>query len=251
MPAYQRLLFGSAAAALVLLLLAGCSAKQAAAVGHRLKTASCNAVTDPVTWVPFAGAMALYATDSDARLTDYYVKHHWTGLYRSHTDDLVRGLNGAITIGTAAAVPEKRWQRRAERVALEVGTTQVVILASDGLKNHINKESPDGKSRDAIGSFHATIPFANSAMTRRNVALAELPLWADYGLVGASYVSSVFSALVRVEEGGHSFADQMVNASVGNFIGLFMHDLFLLKDDLTVQTEITPERTGFTITYRY
>ena len=88
-------------------------------------------------------------------------------------------------------------------------------------------------------------------MTRRNVALMRLPRWADYSLIGASYLSSSISALVRVEQGGHSFGDQLISASVGNFIGLFMHDLFLLKDDVSVQTVITPQRAGFMITYRY
>jgi hypothetical protein len=64
-------------------------------------------------------------------------------------------------------------------------------------------------------------------------------------------LTSIGSALVRVEEGGHSFADQMINASIGNFIGIFMHDLFLLDDSLSVHTEITPEWTGVTISYCY
>jgi len=241
----------SAVAAIVLLLLCGCSAKQTAFVGHRLKTASYNAITDPVTWAPFAGGVFLYATGNDEKVTNYYMEHHWTGLYGTDADKFVRNLNGALMIGTALLVPEKGWQETAKRVVVEVGTTQVVILASDGLKNNIDKETPDGGDDEAIGSFHATIPFADSAMTRRNVDLMELPAWGAYGLIGASYLSSTMSALVRVEEGGHSFGDQLVNASVGNFIGLFMHDLFLLKDDVSVQAMITPERTGLMITFRY
>lgn len=246
-----RLVLRIAASVLPVLMLIGCGTKQTAAIGTRIKTASLNAVTDPVTWAPFAGGMLLYATGYDDKITNYYKEHHWTGLYDSDADDVLRDLNGVIMVGTALIVPEKKWQKTAKRVIVEVGTTQVVILASDGLKNNIDKETPDGKNNDAIGSFHATIPFADSAMTRRNVALTDLPKWADYSIIGASYLTATVSALVRVEEEGHSFADQMVSASVGNFIGLFMHDLFLLRDDVTLQTTFTPKQSSLMITYRY
>jgi hypothetical protein len=163
------------AAALLILLMAGCSTKLTSEIGHRLKTASYNAVTDPVTWAPFAGGMFLYATDTDDKITNYYKEHHWTGLYDGNADNVLRDLNGYLMMGTALFVPEQRWQETAKRIVVEIGTTQVVILVSDGLKKHINKETPDGMNNDAIGSFHATIPFANSAMTRRNVSLIDLP----------------------------------------------------------------------------
>ncbi|MBF0194172.1 MAG: hypothetical protein HQL71_06415, partial [Magnetococcales bacterium] len=44
------------------------------------------------------------------------------------------------------------------------------------------------------------------------------------------YVFASSYALIRVQQGGHSFADQLVSVSVGNFLGLFVHDLFMMED---------------------
>lgn len=241
-----RLIFFLLPAALV---LGGCSAKQTTMVLERTERAAVNAVTDPVTWAPAAGAAVLYATPYDTKLTDYFMQHHWTG--EADNSKVARELNGALTIGTAALVPEKKWEKRVERVIVEAVTLKIASLTSYALETGIHKETPDGMHDYAIGSNHALPPFAGSAMTRRNVGGLPISQWGGYGLIGVSYLSSTVSALSRVEDGGHSFADQLVSASAGNFIGLFFHDLFLLKEDVTVQASVWPSGSYVSLTFRY
>jgi len=231
------------------LLLGGCSTKNGERALARLKTAGYNAVSDPVTWAPALTAGALYATPYDDKITSYFMDHHWTGADKN--GDIARDVTAVLTIGTAALVPEKRWQERGIRVAVEGGTLGIANLVSSTLKTNIDKETPDGRNDYAIGSHHALPPFAGSAMTRRNVTAMDLPDWAGYGLVGISYLSASASALSRVEDGGHSFADQLLNASIGNFVGLFFHDLFLLGDTTSIQTAITQDQAFVGIALRY
>ena len=233
----------------VLLLLNGCSAKQSTMVLQRTERAALNAVTDPVTWAPAAGAAFLYATPYDTKITDYFMEHAWTG--GDENGDLARQFNGALTIATAALVPEKKWERRVERIVVEALTLRISRLTSYALESGIHKETPDGRNDYAIGSNHALPPFAGSAMTRRNVDGLPVSKWGGYGLVGASYLSATVSALSRVEEGGHSFADQLVSASVGNFVGIFFHDLFLLKENVTVEASVLPRGSYIGVTFRY
>lgn len=232
-----------------LLLLGGCSARQSALVLQRTKQAAVNAATDPVTWAPMAGAALLYATPYDTRITDYFRDNPWTGGH-GH-GDTAREINGYLTIGTAVLVPEKKWEERAERVIVEAATLKIARLTSYALESGIHKETPDGRNDSAVGSNHALPPFTGSALTRRNAEAMNLPAWADCGLVGVSYLSATVSALSRVEEGGHSFADQLVSASIGNFIGIFFHDLFLLRDSVAVQASVMPHTAYVGIKFRY
>jgi len=232
-----------------LLLLGGCSAGQAQFVLNRTKQATVNAATDPVTWVPLAGSVVLYATPYDTKITNYFMQHPWTGDHNNA--ELARAFNGYLTIGTALFVPEKHWEKRAERVILEAVTLRVSRLSSYALETSIQKETPDGSNDGAIGSNHSLPLFTGSALTRRNVEGMDLPEWGSYGLIGVSYLSSTVSALARVEDGGHSFADQLLSASVGNFIGIFFHDLFLLDDNVNLQTSLTPRQTYIGLNFRY
>jgi hypothetical protein len=231
------------------LLLGGCSAKQRTVAWQRTKTAAVNAATDGVTWTTLGGAVFLYATPYDTKLTDYFRAHPWTS--DEDNGNLARAFNGYLTIGTAVLVPEARWEARAERVLVEAVTLRISRLASYGLESGVRKKTPDGRNEYAIGSNHALPPFTGSALTRRNVANMELPPWAGYSLVGISYLSAATSALVRVEDGGHSVGDQLISASIGNAIGLFFHDLFLLDDGVTVQAVVTPRQSYFGIAFRY
>jgi len=234
---------------LTMTALGGCTVKNNEAALHCLKTATVNAVSDPMTWAPLAGAGVLYATPYDEKITDYFIAHPWTG--EEDNGERARDVNTFLTLGTAVLVPEERWQERGRRVVVELVTIRIARVSSSILEANIKKETPDGRNEYAIGSHHAVSPFAGSALTRRNVEGMGLPPWAGYGIVGASYLSAGASALSRVEDGGHSFADQLVNASIGNMIGLFFHDLFLLDKRTAIQASLGREQAYVGIRFTY
>lgn len=208
-------------------LFFGCSSVQLEHTWKRTKSATCSAASDPVTWGPAVGATLLYATGYDDKITRHFMEHP---IINNESDEVMRHLIGGITLATAAFVPDEKRGTKVTRIAVEVGAMQFSRWTVNVLNANIVKESPNGDRDNAIGSHHAVSPFAGAAMTKRNVAEMDLPDWAGQTLVGSSYLFATGSAFIRVQEGGHSFADQLINASIGHFIGLFFYDAFMAED---------------------
>ncbi|MBF0380093.1 MAG: hypothetical protein HQL69_03690 [Magnetococcales bacterium] len=211
----------------LLLILSGCSTKHLDGAWTQTKKASYNAVTDTMTWAPAIAAVPLYLTKADDEITDYFMDNNYIneGSHETYTH-----ISEAITLSTALLVPDDKLETKAKRFAVETGAYAVARQSTDLLSKNIHKESPNGKHNGSIGSHHAISPFAGVAMTRRNVEQMNIPEWGKNSIVGTNYLFASSYALMRVQQGGHSFADQLISMSVGNFIGLFVHDLFMMED---------------------
>ena len=222
---------------ILLFLFLGCSATTMQTVWTRTKDASYTAATDPLSWAPLAVGVSLYATRTDDHITHYIMEHQ---PFYLENDDLYRDINGFETYTTAVFIDDNDSTLKLKRLAVETVGFAVARTTTDSLSSSIEKEDPSGKGDDAIGSHHAIDTFASSAMNRRNVAQLDIQDWEKYTLNGFSYFTASASAFARVQEGGHSLGDQFVHASIGNFIGLFIHDLFMKEDtniDLSLQND--------------
>jgi len=233
---------------LIALILTGCTTTQLNSGWERTKQASYNAATDYVTWVPVAASAALYATDYDTDITDYFRDHHWFG---EEDDEFYRGLNNYETLSTAFLVNDPDYAQTWKRVLVEFTGLETTKQASTFLEKNIRKKSPDGTHNGSIGSHHALDHFASSAMNRRNVEQLNIPEWGKYTLNTISYTSASASALCRVQDGGHSFADQLLSASIGNFMGLFIHDLFMLDASTNLAVSLNDSEAAVYIGFRY
>lgn len=177
------------------------------------------------------GAALLYATYDDD-ITQHYMKHN---IYDSDIDEKLRTINDLTLYASALAVKKDTNEQKVKRLAVNIAGSAVARRTTTTLNKLIKKEIPSGDDDYAIGSHHALDPFAKSAMTRRNVSDMTAPLWIKYSINTVSYLSASGSAFARVQEGGHSFADQLVSVSIGNFLGLFIYELFL-KDTNNLQS---------------
>jgi len=225
----------------------GCSSKQMNTAWSQTKMASYNAVTDPMTWAPLATAGVLYATDGDDKVTDYFMQNSWVN---EKNDDIVRELNGLTTYATAILIHDENWETKAKRFSVEWSAFAVSRQTVNFLNKNVPKEAPSGSNMESIGSHHALSPFAGAAMTRRNVAQMDIPNWAGYSIIGANYMFATSSALGRVQTGGHSFADQLISVTLGNFIGLFFHDAFMLENT-QVNISLSSEETYAGMTFKF
>lgn len=210
----------------------------------RTKVAAYNGATDYVTWGSALSAAALYATDYDTDITDHFREHAWV---KEEDDDLYRNLNQYETLLTAVLVEDSNYTIKAKRVAVELAGMGAARLTVTGLNNAIHKESPADSNNEAIGSNHALEPFASSAMNRRNVEQMDIPMWGQYALNTLSYTTASASALSRVQDGGHSFSDQLVSVSIGNFLGIFVHDVFMLEDTTDTLVSVNEDTVQFKI----
>ncbi|MEA3330228.1 MAG: hypothetical protein U9Q29_00860 [Campylobacterota bacterium] len=222
----------------------GCSSAKLEHSWQKTKDASYTAVSDPVTWGTALGAGVLYATYDDD-ISEHFAKHN---LIDSEDDETLRALNGAMTYATALAIEDDEYKTKAKRVLFEWGGLVTAQQTTNLLNSYVKKENPSKNADNAIGSHHALEPFTASAMTRRNVDEINIPAWGKYTLNSVSYLSATGSALTRVQEGGHSFADQLVSASIGNFIGAFFYEALIRDDKNNIQSlEVSLNRDTFFI----
>ena len=205
------------------LLFIGCTSAKLSHALDRTKQASYIAVTDPLTWGSAVGATALYTTCDDD-ITEHYMEHN---VFDSNVDETLRHINGITMYASALFVENDTSKEMRQRVVVDWAGSATARYTTTTLNRLIKKKTPSGGDDYAIGSHHALDPFANSALTRRNVADMSIPTWGKYTINTISYASAAGSAFTRVQEGGHSVADQLVSMSIGNFIGLFFYELFI------------------------
>ncbi len=229
----------------VLLLLTGCGSRALQSAYSATKKASYNTIVDYGTLIPAVGATLLYATNSDARLTKYFMENEFIEI---DYDDLYRTINGYETYLTGLFIEDDTYLVKVERAVVEFTAFKVGVFIGDTLNHNIDKTSPNGANY-AIGSQHAIGPFSGAAMTRRNVQQLHISPLSRYALNTLSYSMAIASAITRVEDGGHTAADQLVSATVGNMVGIFFNDLFLLKGSpATLMTSITTDSAYLDLT---
>lgn len=218
---------------LISLTFFGCSSAKLEHSWQKIKDASYTAVSDPVTWGTALSAGVLYTTKIDDDITDHFAEHNLIG---SEDDEALRALNGFVTYATALSIKDDEYKTKAKRVLFEWGGLVTAQQTTNFLNTYVEKDNPSKTADNAIGSHHALEPFAASAMTRRNVDEISIPIWGKYTLNSISYLSATGSALTRVQEGGHSFADQLVSASIGNFIGAFFYEALIRNDENDIKS---------------
>ncbi len=218
-------------------LFTGCSQKQANTLWQRTKSASYNAASDTMSWAPLAASGVLYASKKDGSATKYFMDKH---LLNDDKDDIYRKLNYSLTFTTALLAEDGEWKRKLKRLVVELGVFG------------LSKESVDilNEKMD-IGSHHTLSPFAGSAMTRRNVSQMNIPEWSRYAINSSSYLSATGSTLIRIQEGGHTVADQLISVSLGNFLGLFFHDLFMMKEDESLNISLSKDDLQLGMNFRF
>lgn len=209
---------------------------------NRFLHAARTAFYDYGTWPLLLGAAAFRANDYDSKVADYAMEHRplfsESDTAARETDDL-RSFTDVLTFGTAVAVDEG-WEDKGKRALVESGAIFATRFTTTQMNAWVNREYPDGSGNDAFGSHHAASPFAAAALTRRNVASIEMPRWAKISINASSYAAATASAWGRIEMGLHYPSDQLVSAAVGNFIAIFLHDVFL-QQQVTVNLSILPD----------
>ncbi|MCD6433066.1 MAG: hypothetical protein J7L21_03405, partial [Sulfurimonas sp.] len=222
----------------------GCSSAKLEHSWQKTKDASFVAVSDPITWGSALSAGLLYATYDDD-ITEHFMNHN---LFDSDVDETLRSINGVTLYSSALFIEKDTKTELAQRLLVDFTGSAVARQTTTTLNTLIKKEIPAGDEDYAIGSHHALDTFANSALTRKNISDMEIPTWGKYTINSISYISAAGSAFARIQEGGHSFADQLASVSIGNFIGAFFYEALIRDDENDIQNlEVSINRDSFFI----
>ncbi len=224
--------------------------------GGRLLEAAKDALLDPQTWVPAAGALAFTIDHWDQHVSDWAIEH--TPIFGSEggasdaSDALLMALT-AETVVTALATPSghdfKQWaDDKLKGLAVEVGALGVNCMGTDALKSWIGRPRPTGEGK-SFPSGHASGAFGTATLSNLNLNSIDMPGLVRQAIqIGNLGLASGVS-WARVEGKHHYPSDVLAAAALGHFITAFIHNAFLDRPDKSpvknpVDVTFTPFRGG-------
>jgi hypothetical protein len=203
--------------------------------GERLLDAAKDALLDPQTWVPAAGALVLSIDDWDREVSDWAVEH--TPVFGSEegaskASDSLLAILTAETVITALATPSGHdpwtWaDAKAKGLGLEVGALGVNCMATDAVKTWVGRGRPDGTGGKSFPSGHASGGFATATLSNRNLNSIDMPGIVRQTIQIGNLGLASGVAWARVEGRHHYPSDVLAGAALGHFISAFFYDAFL------------------------
>jgi len=219
---------------------------------RRVRDAAVNAVTDPATWAPAAGALVLQVDDMDGNLADWATDH--MPLFGSQEDteraaDFLNTTAHASYLVTALLTPsgDKEVWLNAKLKGIGVGIAAMSLSygATYMLKDGTNRTRPDGSNDRSFPSGHASSAATATMLASKNVEYLTL---SNRGktLFSAGLTSLPFAAgWARVEANKHYPSDVLFGIALGNFFGAFFNDAFLGIDSQdSIMVTIEPSKEG-------
>ena len=217
--------------------------------GQRIIKAAKDALLDPQTWVPAAGALVFGIGDWDREASDWATEH--TPIFGSQedaeqaSDDLWSILKAELLV-TALATPSgddpQQWAvTKAKGLAVEYGAIAVNGYATDWIKEGVGRQRPNGDDYKSFPSGHVSSSFAHATLSNRNFDSIDMPK----GIRRACQIGNVALAgtvaWARVEGKAHYPSDVLAAAALGHFLSAFIYDAFMnLPENSPIDVAITP-----------
>jgi len=200
----------------------------------RIPRAAFNALIDPQTLIPAAGALVFTVNGYDRKVSNWATKHHpiFGSEQNARTASDILSIPLPVeAVVTALATPSgddpKDWANsKLKGIAVEAAAWLVTEGATGLIKDVTNRTRPDGGS-GSLPSGHSSSAFSFATLANRN--LESLPLSEEVRLplqVG-NILLATSVAWARVEGRNHFPSDVLVGAALGNFLSAFIHDAFL------------------------
>jgi membrane-associated phospholipid phosphatase len=222
--------------------------------GDRLAKAAYDALDDPQTFIPAAGALVFAIGDWDRKVSNWATDH--TPVFGSENTakdasyDLIWPLVGETVI-TAIAIPDgnnsDHWVRD---LGVEGGAFGVTALATAILKNVTDRQRPNGSNSQSFPSGHASSAFAASTLSNRNLDMIDMPDGLRTGLQVGNILLASGVAWARVESKSHFPSDVLAGAALGHFLSAFIFNGFMnLPNDGKTSLEVLPYDRGVAISF--
>jgi membrane-associated phospholipid phosphatase len=215
--------------------------------------AALNALVDPQTFVPAAGALVFGLSKWDKKVSHWATGHTpiFGSMKNAENDKsyLEIPLYTEVFI-TALATPSgndsKDWvYSKLKGIAVEGAAELVTAGATSLLKDTTGRTRPNGSSNKSFPSGEASASFSSVALSNRNLDSIELPQEAKIPLKVVNILLGSGVAWARVEAQAHYPSDVLAGAALGNFLSATVHVAFLnLPKDKGYGFSVFPLRGG-------
>jgi membrane-associated phospholipid phosphatase len=200
----------------------------------RIPRAAFNALVDPQTLIPVAGAVVFSINGYDKKVSNWATKHH--PIFGSEQN--ARNASDYLSIPlpveavvTALATPSgddaKDWaSSKLKGIAVEGAAVAVTEGVTSLMKDTINRTRPDGRGA-SMPSGHSSLAFSVATLSNRNLESIPLSQEVRLPLQIGNILLATSVAWARVEGRNHYPSDVLVGAALGHFLSAFIHDAFL------------------------
>jgi membrane-associated phospholipid phosphatase len=208
----------------------------------KIPRAALNALVDPQTFVPAAGALVFGLSKWDKKVSHWATEHTPIfGSVQNAKDDAVYleiplyAEAFISALATPSGDDSKDWvYSKLKGIAVEGAAEFVTVGATSLLKDATGRSRPSGDGK-SFPSGEASAAFSSVALSNRNLDSIELPQEVRIPLKVGNILLGTSVAWARVEAGAHFPSDVLAGAALGNFLSATIHDSFLGL----------PERKGF------
>jgi len=214
--------------------------------------AALNALIDPQTFVPAAGALVFGLSKWDKKVSHWATDHNpiFGSTTNAENDKLYLEIPlYAEVFVTALATPSgddsKDWvYSKVKGMAVEGAAELLTAGATSLLKDTTGRTRPNGGS-NSFPSGEASAAFSSVALSNRNLDSIELPQEVKIPLKVVNILLGTSVAWARVEAQAHYPSDVLAGAALGNFLSATVHDSFLnLPREKTYGFGIFPTQGG-------
>jgi membrane-associated phospholipid phosphatase len=200
----------------------------------KIPRAALNALLDPQTFVPAAGALVFGLSKWDKKVSHWATEHTpiFGSIQNAQNDRLYLEIPLYTEVFiTALATPSgddsKDWvYSKLKGIAVEGAAELVTAGATSLLKDTTGRTRPNGGSK-SFPSGEASAAFSSVALSNRNLDSIELPQEVKIPLKVVNILLGSSVAWARVEAQAHYPSDVLAGAALGNFLSATVHDSFL------------------------
>jgi membrane-associated phospholipid phosphatase len=219
----------------------------------KIPRAALNALLEPQTFVPAAGALVFGLSKWDKKVSHWATEHTpiFGSIQNAQNDRLYLEIplytEVFITaLATPSGADSKDWvYSKLKGIAVEGAAELVTAGATSLLKDATGRTRPNGSSNKSFPSGEASAAFSSVALSNRNLDSIELPQEVKIPLKVVNILLGSSVAWARVEAQEHFPSDVLAGAALGNFLSATVHDSFLnLPKDKTWSFSIIPAKGG-------
>ena len=187
-----------------------------------------TAATSRQTWMPLLAAGLLQIDEADERWSeDLADSQSLFGSDASDVSDTLRDVSTGAYVVTALLAESDSYGDKIRGFGVGVGTMVLDGVISQGIKDAVGRERPNGANDQSFPSGHASKAASRTNMAIRNLEHVALADWQKQSLTWLLHGVAAGTGLARVEAERHHLSDVLVGYALGHFISTFMYEAFM------------------------